>query len=147
MLAVMHNIISPLKLTSINFLITDGWDDYDDAYSSVSMSMSSNDSIDDDYDSTVSEAEEDAYGNDHANDGYSNTVNVETEVDAYGNDGGDDKYAALDLTAESAEDSSIEVDATDDGSMDDNTVEDDFGEYFDDDFVVELPQEENLKLG
>jgi hypothetical protein len=114
--------------------------------------MSSYDSVDDGYDSTVaddgSSTEVDA-----ADDGYDITVAYDgssTEVDAaddgYSNTRGDDHYAALDAAMESAEDNSIEVDSTDDGGMDDNTAKDDFGEYFDDDFVVELPQEEDLKI-
>ena len=113
--------------------------------------MTTDDSTYDGYGATASDdygptdVEDDTPATD---DGYgSNTVEVETDVVADDNLGGDDQYAKFtqddDGTAEytSAEDSSsITVDSTDDGYIDDNF------KYFDDDFVVDLPSEEDLKV-
>ena len=112
----------------------DGWDDYDDAYgSSVSMSMTTDDSIDDGYGSVTTI--DDGYSSTtNEDDGYSATVEVETEVVGDDNWGGDDKYAAL-----AGDTAGVETDSTDNGIIDDN-------EYFDDDFVVDLPSDEDLKI-
>ena len=122
----------------------DGWDDRDDAYGSVSMSMTTDDSTDDGYGGTAS-GDGSTYTTDDApttDDGYSsNAVEVETEVVADDNLGGDDQYAKLTQDdGETAEDDSTNVDSTDDGYIDDNL------DYFDDDFVVDLPSEEDLKV-
>lgn len=108
------------------------------------MSMTTDDSTDDGYGGTASD-DGSTYTTDDApttDDRYSsNAVEVETEVVADDNLGGDDQYAKLTQDdGETAEDDSTNVDSTDDGYIDDNL------DYFDDDFVVDLPSEEDLKV-
>jgi hypothetical protein len=83
--------------THIHFLFTDGWDDYDDEYESVSMSMSmstpSNNVVTDDGNIDIQSTYDE----------YSNAVDIETDVVGYGN-------------------SALEMDSVDDGKVDDNAV-------------------------
>jgi hypothetical protein len=78
-------------------LFTDGWDDYDDEYESVSMSMSmstpSNNVVTDDGNIDIQSTYDE----------YSNAVDIETDVVGYGN-------------------SALEMDSVDDGKVDDNAV-------------------------